>query len=64
MKFKREKRKEYRFFLLLSILFALSGCSGNWKEKTSQTEEKSAVVEFSRISGPQNKKKIYVILKN
>ncbi len=65
--FKWMKGRGYSFFsifLLLVILFALSGCSGTFREKPDQNEEKSAVVEFSRISGPQSKKKIYVILKN
>ena len=53
------------FIATLGAAFLLlGGCSGEAQESSAQTEDVSAVVDYSCISHPESEKKIYVILKN
>lgn len=53
------------FIATLGAAFLLlGGCSGKAQESSAQTEDISAVVDYSCISHPESEKKIYVILKN
>lgn len=47
-----------------AALLLLGGCTGKAEELSAQTEETSAVVDYSCISHPESEKRIYVILKN
>lgn len=73
MKIQNLKHKTYAacrklrlcFIVMLGAAFLLlGGCSGEAQESSAQTEDASAVVEYSCISHPESNKKIYVILKN
>lgn len=68
----RYKRGEYRqmrlgvLLMCLVLSCCLAGCSGYADSggDSEQTDGESAVVEYTCISKPESKKKIYVILKN